>query len=100
LKNFVHLVPPHRLLVKCKYCSHTCWSGVARMKHHLAGTKENVIPCVFVLDDVKKAFLKLLEDKEKIKEANRQDCLKEVDIQDNKNETLESFVRKGKGVIK
>jgi len=30
-------IPPHRLLVKCKYCSH--WGGVARMKHHLAGTK-------------------------------------------------------------
>jgi len=76
--NHCESVPPHRLLVKCKYCSHTCWGGVARMKHHLAGTKENVIPCVSVSDDVKDVFLKLLEYKEKIKEANSQYCFEEV----------------------
>lgn len=91
-------VPPHRLLVKCKYCSHTCWGGVARMKHHLAGTKENVIACTSVPDDVREMFLKLLEDKEKIKEANRVDYFEEVDI---KKETLELFAKKGKqGVTK
>jgi len=39
------------------------------MKHHLAGTKENVIACTFVLDDVREMFLKLLEDKEKNKRS-------------------------------
>ncbi|KAJ1433112.1 hypothetical protein SESBI_06334 [Sesbania bispinosa] len=36
--NHCEAVPPHRLCVKCMYCSHTCWGGIARMKHHLAGT--------------------------------------------------------------
>nr|XP_007134308.1 hypothetical protein PHAVU_010G036200g [Phaseolus vulgaris]ESW06302.1 hypothetical protein PHAVU_010G036200g [Phaseolus vulgaris] len=63
--NHCESVPPHRLLVKCKYCSHTCWGDVARIKHHLAGTKENVIVCTSVPDDVKDMFMKLLEDKEK-----------------------------------
>ncbi|XP_027915185.1 uncharacterized protein LOC114174548 [Vigna unguiculata] len=54
------------------------------MKHHLVGTKENVIACTSVLDDVREMFLKLLEDKEKIKEANRVDCFEETDIQCSK----------------
>jgi len=58
-------VPPHKLLVKCKYCLHTCWGGVAKINHHLAGTKENVIACTSVSDDIKDMFMKLLEDKEK-----------------------------------
>jgi len=91
----VRVFPPHRLLVKCKYYSHTCWGGVARMKYHLAGIKKNVIVCISVTDDVKDMFMKLLEDKEKVKEANCQDCFEEVDIQDKKG-TLESFSRKGK----
>jgi len=74
-------VSPHRLLVKCKCCSHTCWGGVARMKHHLVGTKENVIACTSVPNDVRGMFLKLLEDKEKMKEANRVDCFEETNIQ-------------------
>ena len=93
--NHCESVPPHRLLVKCKYCSHTCWGGIARMKHHLAGTKENVIACISVPDDVKDMFIKLLEDKEKVKEANRQDYFEEVDIKDKKGR-LESFSRKEK----
>ncbi|XP_027907629.1 uncharacterized protein LOC114166942 [Vigna unguiculata] len=55
-----------------------------RMKHHLAGTKKNVIACTSVPDDVREMFLKLLEDKEKIKEANRVDCFEETDIQCSK----------------
>jgi len=35
------------------------------MNHHLAGTKENVIACTSVSDDIKNMFMKLLEDKEK-----------------------------------
>jgi len=41
------------------------------MKHHLVGTKVNVIACTFVPNNVREMFLKLLEDKEKIKEANQ-----------------------------
>jgi len=73
------------------------------MKHHLLGIKENGIACTFVPHNIKDMFIKLLQDKEKkIKEANRQDCFEEIDIQDsNKKGTLESFLRKGKqGVIK
>jgi len=65
------------------------------MKHHHAGTRENVIACTSVPDDVKDMFMKLLEDKEKVKETNRQDGFEEVDIQDKKG-TLESFSYKGK----
>ncbi|KAJ1380002.1 hypothetical protein SESBI_46383 [Sesbania bispinosa] len=64
-------VPPHRLLVKCKYCSHSCWGGIARMKHHLAGTKENVIACPTVPEEVRQLFLKLLDDKEKARVNSR-----------------------------
>jgi len=58
-------VPPHRLLVKCKYCSYTYWGGVATMKHHLARTKQNVIACTYVPDDVREMILKLLKIKKK-----------------------------------
>lgn len=95
--NHCESVPPARLLVKCKYCSYTCWGGIARMKHHLAEIKENVIACIKVPNEVKEMFLKILEDKEKMKEANKQDCFEEVSTQDNtKKGTLESFAKKGK----
>lgn len=68
----------NRLHVKCKYCSHNCWGGITRMKHHLAGTKLNVIACPSVLDDVKQIFVKLLESKEKKKEKDNLDCLQEL----------------------
>ncbi|RDX86345.1 Uracil phosphoribosyltransferase, partial [Mucuna pruriens] len=51
-------VPPNRLQVKCKYCSHACWGRIARMKHHLVGTKINVSACTSVLDDVKEMMAK------------------------------------------
>ncbi|KAJ1409033.1 Ribonuclease H-like superfamily [Sesbania bispinosa] len=90
-------VPPHRLLVKCKYCSHSCWGGIARMKHHLAGTKEHVIACPTVPEEVRQLFLKLLDDKEKARESI-QECFKEVDAQDASagKGTIESFAKKGK----
>ncbi|KAJ1393922.1 hypothetical protein SESBI_34599 [Sesbania bispinosa] len=44
---------PHKLQVKCKFCSHVCWGGIARMKHHLAGTRENVGACTSVPDEVR-----------------------------------------------
>nr|KYP34797.1 hypothetical protein KK1_044202 [Cajanus cajan] len=69
--NYCDSIPPNRLQVKCKFCFHVCWGGISRMKHHLAGTKENVIACPSVPDDVKEIFVKLLETKDKKKE----DCL-------------------------
>lgn len=75
-------VPPHRLLVKCKYCSHQCWGGVARMKNHFAGTRIDVIPCPSVPDDVKAIFEKLLEDKEANKNEASQ-ALEEVGTKEN-----------------
>jgi len=39
------------------------------MKHHLAGTKENVVAYTYVYDDVSEMLLKLLEDKEKNKRS-------------------------------
>jgi len=47
--NYCDSVPPNKLQVKCKFCSHTCWVGIARMKQHLAGTKKDVIPCWDIL---------------------------------------------------
>jgi len=44
------------------------------MKHHLAGTKKDVIPCCSVPDEVKAIFFKLLEDKGKKKEEMNLDC--------------------------
>ncbi|KAJ1404856.1 hypothetical protein SESBI_26258 [Sesbania bispinosa] len=67
-------VPPYKLCVKCKYCSHTCRGGITRMKHDHAGTRENVIACTSVLDEVKEMFMKLLEGKQKAKEATSQEC--------------------------
>jgi len=59
------------------------------MKHHFASTKKNVIACTSNPDDIKDMFTKLLRDKEKIKEANHQDCFEEVDIQNsNKKGTI------------
>ncbi|KAJ1400152.1 hypothetical protein SESBI_29712 [Sesbania bispinosa] len=87
--NHCEAVPPHRLCVKCKYCSHTCWGGIARMKHHFSGTRENVAACTSVPDEVKKMFVKLLQDRQKAKEATSQECFEEgTQVQD---------ARKGKG---
>ncbi|RDX67791.1 hypothetical protein CR513_53290, partial [Mucuna pruriens] len=69
-------IPQNRLQVKCKYCSHACWGGIARMKHHLAGTKINVSACTSVPDDVKEIYWKVKTKKKK--EENSLDCLEEV----------------------
>jgi len=54
------------------------------MKHHITKTNENGIACTFVSNDVREMVLKLLEDKEKIKEANWVDCFEEAYIQCSK----------------
>ncbi|XLU94132.1 hypothetical protein S245_008484, partial [Arachis hypogaea] len=40
--------------IKCKYCDKVVTGGVYRLKHHLAGTKKDVEPCMGVSDEVKK----------------------------------------------
>ncbi|KAF7825683.1 zf-BED domain-containing protein/DUF659 domain-containing protein/Dimer_Tnp_hAT domain-containing protein [Senna tora] len=49
-----------RRKVTCKYCGKTNTGGIFRFKHHLACTRENVEPCNFVPDDVRKEMLKIL----------------------------------------
>jgi len=71
--NYYDIVPPNRLQVKCKFFSHTCWGGLAKMKQHLARTKKDVIPCCSVPDEVKEIFIKMLKGKEKKKQRMR--CL-------------------------
>jgi len=63
--NYYDSVPPNRLQVKCKFCSHTCWCGIARMKQHHAGTKKDFIPCCSVPDEMKEIFVNMLKGKEK-----------------------------------
>jgi len=72
--NYCDSVPPNRLQVKCKFCSHTCWGGIARMKQHLARTKEDVILCCSVPDDVNEIFVKMLKGKEKKTKDGSFDC--------------------------
>ncbi|KAH9616194.1 hypothetical protein KSS87_018483, partial [Heliosperma pusillum] len=50
--------------VKCKYCG-----GVYRLKHHLAGTHNNVEPCLQVPDEIKEEFRALLDTH--VEEANK-----------------------------
>ncbi|XP_028801342.1 uncharacterized protein LOC114756562 [Neltuma alba] len=94
--NHFESVPPHRLMVKCKYCSHQCWGGVARMKHHLAGTRENVSPCTSVPDEVKKLFVKMLENREKSKDASSVEVFEEATAQDAKGKEGTSKTTKQK----
>ena len=72
--KYCESLPTNKLQVKRKFCSHTCWGGITRMKHHLDGTKKDVIPCCSVPDEVKAIFLKLLKDKGKKKEEMNLDC--------------------------
>jgi len=44
------------------------------MKHHLTGTKKDVIPCCNVPDEVKAILLKLLKDEGKKEEEMNLDC--------------------------
>ncbi|QHO24890.1 uncharacterized protein DS421_12g376240 [Arachis hypogaea] len=37
--------------IKCKYCDKVVTGGVYRLKHHLAGTKKDVEPCMGVSDE-------------------------------------------------
>ncbi|KAF7844714.1 uncharacterized protein G2W53_001619 [Senna tora] len=46
--------------VICKYCGNTYTGGIYRFKHHLAGTRDNVEPCISVPDNVRKEMLTVL----------------------------------------
>jgi len=57
------------------------------MKHHLAGTKKDVIPCCSVPNELKEIFLKLLKSKEKKKEDNNFDCAEvTIEVAKGKND--------------
>ena len=73
--KYCESLPTNILHVKCKFCSHVWWGGKVRTKHHLVGTKKDVIPCRSVPDEVKEIFLKLLKSKERKKEDNKFDCV-------------------------
>ncbi|KAM7527608.1 hypothetical protein LguiB_031018 [Lonicera macranthoides] len=59
-----------RLKLKRNYCGHEYWGGMTKMKHHLAGTHQNVIPCTKYLEDVQILFKKLVERIKKKKSLN------------------------------
>ncbi|XP_027340931.1 uncharacterized protein LOC113854230 [Abrus precatorius] len=58
--------------IKCKYCEKEITGGVYRFKHHLAGIKKDVVPCIFVPDDVKKQMWDVVTSKKEksIQKAN------------------------------
>ncbi|CAN1752463.1 hypothetical protein LINPERHAP1_LOCUS4748 [Linum perenne] len=56
---------------KCKFCLKEYSGGIFRLKHHLAGTRDNVEECVSVPDDVRKKILELLDVHLEAKEAKK-----------------------------
>ncbi|CAN1215101.1 hypothetical protein LINPERPRIM_LOCUS59, partial [Linum perenne] len=56
---------------KCKFCLKVYSGGIFRLKHHLAGTRDNVEECVSVPDDVRKKILELLDVHLEAKEAKK-----------------------------
>ncbi|RDX87053.1 hypothetical protein CR513_31528, partial [Mucuna pruriens] len=78
-------VPLNRLQVKCKYCSHACWSGIARMKHHFAGTKI-MLMLVQVFQMIQK------------QEENSLDCLELEEVAKEKEGASKVVREYGKGL--
>ncbi|CAL1413736.1 unnamed protein product [Linum trigynum] len=56
---------------KCKFCSKLLSGGAFRLKHHLAGTKQNAAPCPSVPDDVRRQMLELLDFNLEAKEVRK-----------------------------
>ncbi|CAI0545089.1 unnamed protein product [Linum tenue] len=56
---------------KCKFCSKLLSGGAFRLKHHLAGTKQNAVACPSVPDDVKRQMLELLDFNLEAKEVRK-----------------------------
>ncbi|CAN1276908.1 hypothetical protein LINPERPRIM_LOCUS16160 [Linum perenne] len=56
---------------QCKFCLKVFSGGIFRLKHHLAGTRDNVEACVSVPDDVRKKVLELLDFNLEAKEVRK-----------------------------
>ncbi|XP_012852896.1 PREDICTED: uncharacterized protein LOC105972480 [Erythranthe guttata] len=74
---------------QCKYCSKFFSGGVYRLKNHLAGTNENVIACLSVLDDVKTRMIENLATLAEIKEKKKR---KLYDTSGSMNEAHPGFM--------
>ncbi|CAN1337608.1 hypothetical protein LINPERPRIM_LOCUS37668 [Linum perenne] len=70
---------------KCKFCLKEYSGGIFRLKHHLAGTRDNVEECVSVPDDVRKKILELLDVHLEAKEAKK-------NLMSTRNSTTSGFV--------
>lgn len=68
--NHCEIAPPQAFCLNAGIVRIFVGGDVSMMKHHLAGTKENVSDCTCVPDEVKEMSLKMLENKESAKEAN------------------------------
>ncbi|CAN1124778.1 hypothetical protein LINPERPRIM_LOCUS31286 [Linum perenne] len=56
---------------QCKFCLKVFSGGIFHLKHHLAGTRDNVEACVSVPDDVRKKVLELLDFNLEAKEVRK-----------------------------
>lgn len=89
--------PKDRKRVKCNYCSKIMSGGVNRMKHHLAGTKQDIAQCVVADEKIKQLFLGILKVYEEKKARGEDDeCFEVVSDEENTDVdgTLDSFVKK------
>jgi hypothetical protein len=89
----------NHLHVKCNYCGKAIWGGVARMKHHLAGTRQNTSLCPQCPEDVKATFLSLLNLKKmdggEDSTSTHSSGIGKGDKKKVGSENLDSFVVKG-----
>ncbi|CAN0918385.1 hypothetical protein LINGRAHAP2_LOCUS30839 [Linum grandiflorum] len=56
---------------KCKFCLKVYSGGIFRLKHHLAGTRDNVDACLSTPNDVRKKMLELLDFNLEAKEVRK-----------------------------
>ncbi|KAL7122660.1 hypothetical protein ACP275_01G057200 [Erythranthe tilingii] len=68
--------------LRCNYCGKDYWGGVTRMKHHLAGIRNECTICEKVPDEVKEIFAKLLSSKKTKNETNNLEVLDEEIVED------------------
>ena len=87
-----------RMKVKCRYCGIISSGGIYRLKHHLAGTKENTEPCSKVPEDVRKKFLDIL--KGLTDESFKKKRSLMLDVDDDDDEAVEQEVAKSKSKSK
>uniref|UniRef100_A0A2N9G2F6 BED-type domain-containing protein n=1 Tax=Fagus sylvatica TaxID=28930 RepID=A0A2N9G2F6_FAGSY len=87
-----------RMKVKCRYCGIIRSGGIYRLKHHLAGTRENTEPCSKVPEDVRKKFLDIL--KGLTEESLKKKRSLMLDVDDDDDEDVEQEVAKSKSKSK